>query len=532
MKGDFTRDTFDAAKHFSRVLLQQGRVTVDADPNEQASILLHYLRTLAADLIGDAGGPQDTLGFQMSFDTSTLSDEDSAALTAAKLLPLQQGDFLVGAGRYYVDGLLCENEHACTYLGQADCPVSADQQLKPGGGPWLVYLDVWERHLTWVQDASVREVALGGPDTCSRSKVLWQVKVLAWGKLGGDSRVTAPTDSKKKAAAPAAAAAPAFNAEDMRAAVMAQSGGQPGSVHMPTPVDGGIVVVQTPAQQQPTANFDINAIPITLSRALLRVRTQAEPADQDPCSVPPQNRYRGPENQLYRVELHQGGFIGDKPTFKWSRENGSVVFPVLQLDSDADSTTVQLASLGPDAKLGLAAGDWVELVDDTVELQLQANPLMQVQSVQPETATVVLAGTRTPVSADQAAAGHLLLRRWDQRAGVDANGTLAVVEGTGEDDTQWISLEDGIQIQFVAPAKDLNGNPGPANRYRTADYWLIPARVATGDVEWPKAADGTAAAKNADGVLHHYAYMAMITMPPTGVGNAADHRRSFAALAQ
>ena len=51
MKGDFTRDTFTPGKHFSRVLAQQGRVTVDADSNEQAAILLHYLRTLTRDLI-------------------------------------------------------------------------------------------------------------------------------------------------------------------------------------------------------------------------------------------------------------------------------------------------------------------------------------------------------------------------------------------------------------------------------------------------------------------------------------------------
>jgi len=51
MKGDFTRDTFNPAKHFSRVLLQQGRVALDADHNEQNAILLHYLRTLARDLI-------------------------------------------------------------------------------------------------------------------------------------------------------------------------------------------------------------------------------------------------------------------------------------------------------------------------------------------------------------------------------------------------------------------------------------------------------------------------------------------------
>ena len=59
MKGDFTRNTFDPLKHFTRVLMQQGRVQLDADWNEQAAILLHCLQTLAADLIGPHGGPSD-----------------------------------------------------------------------------------------------------------------------------------------------------------------------------------------------------------------------------------------------------------------------------------------------------------------------------------------------------------------------------------------------------------------------------------------------------------------------------------------
>ncbi len=44
-------------------------------------------------------------------------------------------------------------------------------------------------------------------------------------------------------------------------------------------------------------------------------------------------------------------------------------------------------------------------------------------------------------------------------------------------DNKRITLADGIQIQFQPSASD--------NLYRTGDYWLIPARVATGDVEWP-----------------------------------------------
>ena len=60
---------------------------------------------------------------------------------------------------------------------------------------------------------------------------------------------------------------------------------------------------------------------------------------------------------------------------------------------------------------------------------------------------------------------------------------------------------DGVEIQFVDP---------PHSVYRTGDYWLIPARVATGDVEWPyeSAPDSTEKrplAKLPDGVTHHYA---------------------------
>ena len=38
MKGDFSRNTFHQQHHFARVLMQQGRVLIDADWNEQTSI--------------------------------------------------------------------------------------------------------------------------------------------------------------------------------------------------------------------------------------------------------------------------------------------------------------------------------------------------------------------------------------------------------------------------------------------------------------------------------------------------------------
>ena len=71
------------------------------------------------------------------------------------------------------------------------------------------------------------------------------------------------------------------------------------------------------------------------------------------------NGYRGLQNQLYRVEIHAGGEAGGA-TFKWSRENGSVIFPILSISGKA----VTLGHLGDGGRSGLDVGDWVEIVDD------------------------------------------------------------------------------------------------------------------------------------------------------------------------
>ena len=57
MKGDFTRHTFDPTRQFTTVRMQQGRVQLDADWNEQADLRLYRDETEAADLIGRCDGP-------------------------------------------------------------------------------------------------------------------------------------------------------------------------------------------------------------------------------------------------------------------------------------------------------------------------------------------------------------------------------------------------------------------------------------------------------------------------------------------
>jgi hypothetical protein len=150
MKGDFSRDTFDPDKHFLRVLQQQGRVQVDADWNEQASIFLHHLRSLALESIGNHGASND--GFQ-------ILDKFPAATQL-------KNDFAIRAGRYYVQGILCENPRD-VLLSKLPQYMHPDE-MPAAGGTYLVYLEAWERHVSYIEDDSIREKALNGADTANR----------------------------------------------------------------------------------------------------------------------------------------------------------------------------------------------------------------------------------------------------------------------------------------------------------------------------------------------------------------------------
>ncbi len=92
-RGDFTRDTFYRSNHFCRVLMQQGRVQLDCDWNEQGAILLFFLRSLARDLIGRHGGPR-------------LLQGGNAPGFAIQQNPGPPVDLAIGPGHYYVDGIL------------------------------------------------------------------------------------------------------------------------------------------------------------------------------------------------------------------------------------------------------------------------------------------------------------------------------------------------------------------------------------------------------------------------------------------
>ncbi|GAB6266019.1 MAG: hypothetical protein STSR0001_14650 [Methanothrix sp.] len=438
MKGDFSRDTFDHKKHYRRVLMQQGRVQVDADWNEQASILLHYMQSLARDIIGPYGKPSIGPDGEILDDFRIVGDGDEEFSKVENEKFKEAEGFLIGPGRYYVDGLLCENEDWIAYEDQPGGPLSDISKLN---NPMLVYLDVWERHMAWCEEASnsMREAALGlyGPDTATRSQLVWQVRIHEL------------------------------------------------ETYNPTFINADSYV--------DFQKFKEELIPGDRGRLFAMVQERSGSGDER-CAANPSAKYLGLENQLYRVEIHQGT-ESDKPTFKWSRDNGSLVFPVIEgeirfpSDENGKKMYVELAHLGLDESKALKKGDWVEFVHESYVLQNRAESLLQVEDIDHQTMVVTLV-TKGELP-DTSNARLPILRRWDQ---CESKNSEIRPEGDILIKPDWIELEEGIQIKFGEGS------------YRTGDYWLIPARAATKDIEWLDEPGGA----SPHGIEHHYAPLAIL----------------------
>lgn len=423
MKGDFSRDTFDPSKHYTSVLMQQGRVQLDADWNEQQSIHHHRMAAGTRDVVGSSGAPLHDAGFKITVAA------DSRSL-------------VIGRGRYYVDGRLCENESEVGYASQPDLinpPDIIAAMTSAQATAAIIYLDVWSRSITALDDPFIRETALGGPDTATRIKTVWQVKALVAKPDGGGGFACGDT----------------LKAWD----------------DLTTPSSGALS-----ARAQPVAPSD------------------------SPCLLPPGASFRRLENQLYRVEVHSGGALG-AATFKWSRDNGSVVTAVDRINGQE----ITVRDLGRDDVLGFAGGQWVEISDDVRELSGTPGQLVQIDRVDVANRVVMLKQAVAGIDANR----RPRLRRWD---GGSATGLQVVVPATNDG---WMPLEDGVEVKFA------RGN------YAVGDYWLIPARTMTGDVEWPFTMP-----RPARGVKHSYARLAVVTLNGPATLTVQDCRNIFTPLAE
>jgi hypothetical protein len=512
MKGDFSRRTFNRSKHYSAVLQEQGRMLTDADLDEQGGIVAHRIEQEAADLIGGCGGPIGDAGFEIT--------ESS-------------GELLIGAGRYYVDGILVENDelvenHEAEEIAFTDQPDLPEPEWPPSGGTgkYVAYLDVWRRLITALDDPLIREVALGGPTTSAREKFVWQVRLAET-----DNEATCLTD--------------------------------------------------LPEMEETTGEMAAQADP--------------EVAPVDPCDVPLTAGFKGLENQFYRIEIHRSGLAYDltnddeifpiaefvqgqnnqvvlagatdppkkgdavvygtgdganvvelgfghivedvsgdniatltanlhpvslteapwlrkvEATFVWSRDNGSQVTAI----EDINDNEIIVRDIGPDDMRGFGPNQWVELTDDRNDLHQRPGLLLRVDGIERENDLVRV--KTSPGEFDFNPEYNPKLRRWDGAGGISFNKP-------GDDAGDWLHIEDGIQVHFT------EGN------YRTGDYWHFPARTATidpslGVIEWPREGD-IPQALPPHGIEHHYCKLALFDLTVDDdetqtIENVTDCRKLF-----
>ena len=468
MSGDYSRISFDPWQDDLGVLLQQGRPLSDAEWNALVAQLRRRLHAGTLDTIGAAVVPLQTPeGFEPS---------------------LLAGALRIGRGRIYVDGLLAENHGAgpnaweprleeligTQPVDYAAQPYYPNPPALPDGGPHLIYLDVWQREITYLTRPELIEKAVG-VDSTTRLQTVWQVKLL---NNVGTANAACPTPLDK----------------------------HPGWLPANAP-----------------------------SAGRLSTATAVVPGEPDPCLIPPGAGYKGLENQLYRIEIHHGGTLG-AATFKWPRDNASVETRVTHIPA-LDQLTVESIGKDTvlrfsDGDWVEISDDWQELHNLPGELRR----IKIGGGVDDATRTILLEDPLTaglfPTDAQHRTqpGRHTRIKRWDQRGKVldhngnvlqdldpaASNGEITVPAGAGTG----VLLEHGIVARFTLdPA---------GGEFRSGDHWLFAARSTDATIEELDKAPPR-------GIHHHYAKLGYVTFPntvddcrtfwppPDQVGEGGDH---------
>ena len=222
------------------------------------------------------------------------------------------------------------------------------------------------------------------------------------------------------------------------------------------------------------------------------------------------------------MEIHNSGSPADPAdpkgaTFKWSRDNASVATLVTDIAPATNSLgaaafRLTVASLGRDHVLGFAPGQWIELVDEALELGGGPGEMYLIDSIDFSGKTITLTTQLQASShfsyAPPAIAARTRIRRWDQSGVVyeadgktvwwdlDQPGSGGTIPAPASGTT--LILENGVVVTFALAST--------SGAFNSGDFWTFAARTADGSVETLENAPPF-------GVHHHYAKLSIVTWP-------------------
>ena len=297
MGSDRARNSYDLRQLYRSVVMQQGRVQVEADWNEAQFINSEEIRNEALDFVGPSGTPDN--GYAITFPST-----------------FPPFDFEVSGGIMYVGGVRVWALKPIQYGQQSDwLDAAIDPEWVPvptaNPGNEYIYLVVREQEVSAVEDSDLKDVALGGPDTAQRTRLIQHIERMA----------TQGTDC-------------ASALEAARKQWASQEG----------------------------LFFSPNTMRLH-SRARLQVSFVSSGAST-PCDPTAQGGYLGADNQMIRVLVSSFSPGKNTGTLLWGFDDASFLYRV----NVVDPQTLTLQSAPVDAEHQPQGGQAVEVLMDAAEL--------------------------------------------------------------------------------------------------------------------------------------------------------------------
>lgn len=368
MGSDRARVSYDEQRQYRAVVMQQGRVTVEADWNEAEQIVNEEMRKEALDFVGPSGTPDD--GYRVIQTGSA---------------PNPPFDFSVNNGTMYVGGLRAFLAAPVQYSSQLDWldhlgdpdwvdpSALANRRMKRE----FIYLYLREQEVSAVEDSVLREVALGGPDTAQRLRLVQHIV-----RLG-----TEATDC----ATALAAAEKTWAAEGL--------------------------------------NFDDRTMRL-LPAGTLQASFQDPGTTPDPCEPQAHGGYLGADNQLIRIQ------ISGSNKLTWGFDDASFLYRVTVVDNQ----TLQLQARPVDDFHKPRANQTVEVLrsaaqlsaTDTTDYVATATGIVATLAAPyvPDTQRITLPAPLPPEYLDPKQTPVVFLRVWEEEKAFTP-GTPVVLGQTG-----------------------------------------------------------------------------------------------------
>jgi hypothetical protein len=421
MGSDRARGTYDPKQQYRSVVMQQGRVTLEADWNEAAQITNEEIRKEVLDFVGPCGTPDD--GYKVIVPPTLASP------------PGPPFDFDIQAGIMYVGGIRAQLIHAVSYSNQPDWrdygpedPDWVDPSSffgSPSAFPTneFVYLYLREQEVSAVEDPDLKDIALGGPDTAQRTRILQRfVRVASQG----------------------------------------------------TDCVSGLAAAQAKWQTEGLW-FDPNTMRL-YPWSRLQVGFSGPNQNQNPCQPQAQGGYLNPDNQLIRVQISAVDPQTGIPTFVWGFDDASFLYRVSVDPNDSQSLVFQADPV--DSNHQPITGQAVEILRTAADLPNGGDVAATSgfvftlkQNYSPETHSVTIpTGISLPAdytNSNQSPLNQLFLRVWEQEIPYAPGITL----------TSPAQGPTGIVITLETP----NNQP-----FHVGDYWTFAVRPATPQTTYPE----------------------------------------------